>query len=410
MNTKVNVWKFDVEKLIAIRQSPVDSSRKECLIKFKNLSHRRLVWKDESKVKLDNTGSYYLKRYRSQICDKNAEAVNFCSPNYFMVERIVAVRTDDWDCSDESDVESASSANKIVKKKTADISDSVGEDYVTKASLPVLNLDEYENTWEDCTTIQVEDSNAASSTAELAIVDNLLVDADIILHSDESLDRIKKLYERYSGTKVTRYLVKWRGLGYSYCTWEKEEVILSDYLPVHYYDNIRLSNSQLLHRYRTMHASICQLTCLQGEPNTTGKPLVLLTENYQPSSVHIEGPYCFRIEYISAYMMNVTPKTSSFIANDSLLHGEHSTVKYTNKKRKIIIHESKSMDMYYSNCKQHLFSLLQKQDVELVQQGKVDKSVHKDCIIVPIDAVATDDCVGIELKDYQLQGVKWLCK
>ena len=404
MSDTVNVWKFDVEKLLAIRHAPGDSSGKECLVKFKNLSHRRLVWKEESRLKLDHTGSYYLKRYRSQIYDSNAEAINFCSPNYFMVERILAVRTDDWDCSDESDVECTSGATSIAKKKS-DVRNKNNENSL----VPTISIDAYENSWDDCTSIP--QSNDAGNFPLNSVLKDVETVSKDVLRSRESVERIKRLYDKYSGSKVTRYLVKWRGLGYSYCTWEKQEVVLNDYIPASYYENIRLLNSQLLLRFKQMHAAVCQAVYLQGDANRYNKPFMLLTENHEPSNVHIEGPYCFRMDYISSHMAMVPQKVSNFVPNESLMQQQLSTtVKYTKKRRRIIIYSDKDMDAYYSNCKQLLFSNLQKLDVELVQSGKFDADLTKNRIVIPIDSVTSDDCIGIELKDYQLQGVKWLCK
>ena len=105
-------WQYDVESILAIRKSRVDNTRKECLVKFKLLSHRRSRWKDEEELSKDYSCKVAYKKFKEkvaankiEISESTAESIEFINPDYLHVDRVIAVRADEWECSDESDTE-----------------------------------------------------------------------------------------------------------------------------------------------------------------------------------------------------------------------------------------------------------------------------------------------------------------
>jgi len=210
---KPDCWKFDIEKVFAIRKSKTNPDEREVLVKFKNLSHRRLAWKPLSRVDGDYCGSYFLKMfqraktYNGFICESSVTAADVIRRDWLQVDRVVAVRTDDWDCTDESDV------NEILSM------DEESEDEVERIKLSRKEVQVQME--EDFLTAMAESDDDKGIPA--AVVSKRLSKPQT-----ETTRRVRALYRKFSGGKVTRYLVKWRGCDYSECTWEHEETILND--------------------------------------------------------------------------------------------------------------------------------------------------------------------------------------
>ena len=142
-SSPLNVWKYDVEKILAVRKAKVRGGENECLVKFKNVCHRKLKWKKESAVRADYTGAYYLSRSK-KVFKSNIDTKDFINPEWTQIARIVSVRTEDWYCSDESDVETLTehSAN-AARKKRRNLSKDEGDDFCGDGPAPSVNRKRY---------------------------------------------------------------------------------------------------------------------------------------------------------------------------------------------------------------------------------------------------------------------------
>lgn len=253
-----DVWKFDVESIVAIRNPRVKGEEKEVLVKFENLSYRRVAWKKESRVLEDFSGSTKMRIFRrnlvktgNAVSPSDVEAGDFLHPEWTQVERVISVRTDEWECTDESDVYVEDSNKKRfeksgprrkIHKKYARLSDSDSDD---SSIAPV-----------DCLDTSLSSTKSSNSDKGFA---------HKTLRNPGSADRIKKLYAQ-KGSLSTRYLVKWRGLGYDKCTWEREDTILEEGFRENSSDNY-VPGRVLLNRFKEMHATLANTVAYDAESN-----------------------------------------------------------------------------------------------------------------------------------------------
>ena len=351
-------WQYDVESILAIRKSPLDASRRECLVKFKLLSHRRSRWKDEEELSKDLNCKQAYRKFKEkvtankvEVCESTAEATDFINPDYLHVDRVIAARSDEWECSDESDAET----------------------------------------------------------------------------EEDRCPRVKELYKQWSGSMVTKYLVKWRGLGYDDSTWERPDIVTCEMPEGGSY----LSGLQLLNKFKEMHIAVFSQV---NSSAASAKSMVLKTlpKNIEGMSC-IEDENCYTADFISKYMLSadesgrvrslnrLKKKNSGGSGkkprkNDSEEEMELSSSEDEDSaaNRKSLanaksVASPKSLKKHsYDDCRKMLFKKLQSSS-EIIQ-AETEWLPNNNAIVVPVPSAPVDSCSGMSLRDSQLDGIKWLCK
>lgn len=274
----VYIWEFQVEKVLAMRlkfQKKVKSELanaggnssdkqgavvslgkvseddgddtedvvigRECLIKFKDQSYRALSWEIEADVMLDTSGHTALKNYlqaRKRIGEP-AEMEDFdideiAPPEWTEVDRVVSSKFEEvhfYDQEDTTAVRETMESGETV----AGIKDEVGDDQKVDPDA-ADDGDGDVNCKQELSTESKMDTGEPNlkPVAESNEVTVLVVAAaspkspQAKTHASSSSTAIADPSKTPRVSMEELFLVKWRGLGYQFCTWEFSQELSID--------------------------------------------------------------------------------------------------------------------------------------------------------------------------------------